>query len=173
MDDGDDAGKVIDHAAQPSGGSGPSPRGCPRPSGSMSPGPLPGDHRPLPRSDREDVLNDGVAHGVIFSTIARYRRAARRIVERPGPLAGPHGKAVAIVRLAEALGRERDPAIREWSREAVWREVRDLVGWEPPLVEEPRLPHAERVRLFVREGYRDCPVCGEPLKPGAWRGPTS
>jgi hypothetical protein len=103
-------------------------------------------------------------------TVARYRDAARRIVEREGPMSGPNGKSVAILRLAETLRDEPDPVVREWAREAIWREVRGLLGWRPALDdEEPRLPHGERIRLAVRAGYRDCPLCGERFKPGAWR----
>ena len=106
----------------------------------------------------------------ILATIARYRAVARAIVEREGPLAGPHGKALAIVRLAETLRDEPDVVVREWARETVWREVRDLLGYVQPLIDDgPRLPYAERVRLFVRAGRRACPVCGERFKPGAWR----
>jgi hypothetical protein len=108
-------------------------------------------------------------HRAVFATIARYRRAARCIVERPGPLAGPHGKALAIVKLARTLADVPDVTIREWAREAIWREVRDLLGWIPPLVEEPRLPFAERLRLFVIAGYRHCPCCGRPWDPASMR----
>jgi hypothetical protein len=52
----------------------------------------------------------------------------------------------------------------------VWRDVRDLLGWRPALEDPtPPLRYAERVRLMVRSGYRDCPCCGERFKPGAWR----
>jgi hypothetical protein len=105
----------------------------------------------------------------ILVTIAGYRQAARAIVEANAPLAGSHGKALAIVKLAETLREIEDRVVREWSREAIWREVRDLLGWTPPLVEEPRLPYAERVRLFVTAGYRDCPCCGRRMEPASIR----
>lgn len=106
----------------------------------------------------------------ILERVAMYKGAARRIVEADGPMDGPNGKLYAVASLAEILKSETDLVVREWCREAIWREVREpLYDWRAPLIEEPRLPYAERIRLFVIAGYRDCPTCGERFKPGAWR----
>ena len=41
----------------------------------------------------------------------------------PVEILGLTGVPAAIVRLAESLGSEPDQVVREWCREAVWREV--------------------------------------------------
>jgi hypothetical protein len=105
----------------------------------------------------------------ILKVIERYRTAARRIVARRGPLVGPTGKYVAIVRLGELVAAEPDPVIRAWATEGVWRDLRDLLGWVPELDKEPRLPYAERIRLMVIAGYRTCPCCGRPMDPALIR----
>jgi hypothetical protein len=84
-------------------------------------------------------------------------------------MSGQSGKPAAILRLVRLFEGEDDPTVREWCREAVWREVRDILGWEPPIFEQPRLPYKERVRLFVIAGYRTCPCCGRRMEPAAAR----
>lgn len=122
------------------------------------------------RSVRAGIVAVGRVSADVLEVVARYRLAARRILEAPGELAGPHGKYLALVRLVRVIDAEPDRVVRAWAREAVWRDVRLLFGWRAPLIDDdPRLPYDERVRLLVRAGYRDCPVCGERFKPGAWR----
>jgi hypothetical protein len=107
----------------------------------------------------------------ILETVAEYRAAARKIATADLPLHGPDSKFVAVVELAGTLHDLGDLTLREWCREVIWRETREaLWGWVAPLVEDGgRLPYEQRVRLFVREGLRDCPVCGRRFGPGIVR----
>jgi hypothetical protein len=110
----------------------------------------------------------------VLEVIARYRAAARRILEAPGDLAGPRGRYLALVRLVQRIDAEPDRVVRAWAREAVWRDVRHLFAWRPEIDDHtPPLRHDERVRLMVRAGYRECPIGGCRLGPGALRGEAS
>jgi hypothetical protein len=113
------------------------------------------------------MTHDPIACDATLSVVAAYRRAARAIVEADGPLEGPHGKALAIVRLVQMVDRELDPVARDWAREAIWRETWDLLGNAPTTLDRtPPIRYRDRVRHFLVAGYSRCPICAGPLRPG-------
>lgn len=96
-----------------------------------------------------------------LSTVDRYRRAARGIVDANLPATGPDGWRSMLIRLGAEIHTElRDPE-RRWAQLAVGEEVRSLYGNDPEngwTQAPPRARTDPMVRLRAL-GHSVCPTC--------------
>jgi len=100
-----------------------------------------------------------------LSTVDRYRRAARGIVEAGLPAGGADGWRSVLVKLGVEIHTElRDPE-RRWAQLAVGEEVRSLFGDDPEAgcTKAPPRSATDPLRRLRALGHSVCPTCFTPV----------
>lgn len=93
-----------------------------------------------------------------LALIAAYRTATKRLVHADRPL---RVKCLGLLDLAEAGRAERDPTVRAWIAETLWREAEQLLTGRPASLAGDGYERA--TRKLRADGYLACPTCRSSL----------